>query len=99
MLNGEAEPEKLSAWVIFSRVVTFWAPSAVLKRCGFPAEDVIQAWREKLSLCFIISLICAVVVFLTLGLPYAFCPDSSRENIGTSLFSIGPAPGSNYAGN
>ncbi|KAJ9079704.1 hypothetical protein DSO57_1032694 [Entomophthora muscae] len=97
MLKGEPEPEKLSGWVIFSRIVTFWAPSAILKKCGFPADDVIQAWREKMSLCFIISLICAAVVFLTLGLPYAFCPDSSREYIGSSLMSIGPTGGSTAA--
>ncbi|KAI0224970.1 hypothetical protein L0F63_005457 [Massospora cicadina] len=83
MLSGDAEREKLDG--------------AILKWCGFPNDDVIQAWREKISLCFIISLICAVVVFLTLGLPYAFCPDSVRQNIRFSLMSIGPADGGEFA--
>ncbi|KAI0224699.1 hypothetical protein L0F63_006516 [Massospora cicadina] len=94
MLNGQAERKSLDAWVVFSRVVTFWAPSFVLRKLGFPHDDIIQAWREKIALCFIISLICATVAFLTLGLPYAFCPESLRQDVGDRLMAIGPASGS-----
>lgn len=97
MLKGDTEREPFDGWVIFSKVVSFWAPSFLLKKCGFPNEDIIQAWREKIALCFIISMICAMVAFLTLGLPYVFCPESARSNVGSQLMAIGPSSGSPFS--
>jgi chitin synthase len=92
MLDGAKERKPLAPWVIFSRVVTFWAPGAILKRVGLPAKDMQQAWREKFALCFIIACIMAVVVFITLFLPIVFCPVSSQENA-NKTYAVAALPG------
>ncbi|KAK9760887.1 hypothetical protein K7432_014654, partial [Basidiobolus ranarum] len=62
-----------SCWVIFSRIVTFYAPSPILSCCGMKTPDKRQAWREKIALCTIIFLLCSIVGFLTFGLQQVLC--------------------------
>ncbi|KAJ1678283.1 hypothetical protein EV182_004381, partial [Spiromyces aspiralis] len=71
---------KLTPWVIYSRIITFWAPSILLTKLGGMSNpSVQQAWREKIALVSIITFICAIVVFLTLFLPMVFCRGSQRH--------------------
>jgi chitin synthase len=81
MLDGSKERKPLDPWVVFSKIVTFWAPGFILKHTGFPAKDMQQAWREKVTLCFLICLICAAVVFLTLFLPKVLCTVEDQSNV------------------
>ncbi|TPX41830.1 chitin synthase [Synchytrium endobioticum] len=37
-------------------------------------QEVIQAWREKVALCSIVVLLCAILAFITFGLQTALCP-------------------------
>lgn len=68
------------AWVVFSRLVTFWAPSVLLSSIGGLKDKAVrQAWREKMALCFIIAILCAGVGFATVGLQRVLCPQSSQE--------------------
>ncbi|KAI9296884.1 hypothetical protein K502DRAFT_313744 [Neoconidiobolus thromboides FSU 785] len=94
---GEKDRSRFDGWVIFSQIVTFWAPSFILRRLGFPTPDVIQAWREKVTLCFIIMLICGLVVFLTFFLPKVFCDDATRKQLGSQqnykLYPVHPQSG------
>jgi chitin synthase len=77
---GPSRPS-VGAWVVFSRIITFWAPSFVLKQFGsFKDKATMQAWREKLALCFIIMILCAVVGFATVGLQKVPCPQVSAIN-------------------
>ncbi|KAJ2759014.1 Chitin synthase, class 3, partial [Coemansia nantahalensis] len=57
-----------SPWLTYCRVVTFWAPGAVLKCCGMPDPRMQLAWREKIGLVSIILTIMGVIAFLTFGL-------------------------------
>ncbi|CAG8435940.1 6900_t:CDS:2 [Diversispora eburnea] len=52
MLPGKKE-ESFDLWVFFSKVVTFWAPGALLSYTGLSDKQSQQAWREKIALCFI----------------------------------------------
>lgn len=81
----------LDPWRIFSRVVTFWAPGALLSSVGgMKDKQVQQAWREKMALCFIIAVMCAAIGFLTVGLQKVLCPESAQT---TGRFSrIGTQP-------
>ena len=81
----------LDPWRIFSRVVTFWAPGALLSSVGgMKDKQVQQAWREKMALCFIIAIMCAAIGFLTVGLQKVLCPESAQT---TGRFSrIGTQP-------
>ncbi|PVU84732.1 hypothetical protein BB560_007280 [Smittium megazygosporum] len=82
-----------SAWVIFSRAVTILVPGwALEKMAGLGTPEMRQAWREKVSLCFIIVLICGVIVFLTLCLSPVFCPGSVK-NVQYNLAMINKEPG------
>lgn len=81
----------LDAWRIFSRIVTFWAPSFLLESVvGLKDKEKRQAWREKISLCFIIAVMCAVVGFFTVGLQKVLCPDTAAtEGKYSSMGSVG----------
>jgi chitin synthase len=97
--SGTAAPGKpaatssFSAWVIFSRIITFWAPPFLLSSIGgFKDKATMQAWREKMALCFIVLLLCAVVGFATVGLQKVLCPQVSA--ISSHVYvRIGSVPG------
>ncbi|EGN99638.1 glycosyltransferase family 2 protein [Serpula lacrymans var. lacrymans S7.3] len=72
------------AWRLFSQVITFWAPSFVLSSIGgLRDKTMIQAWREKIALCFIIVLLCLAVGFITVGTQKVLCPSDSGNNPAT----------------
>ncbi|THH08153.1 hypothetical protein EW145_g2894 [Phellinidium pouzarii] len=74
------------AWTIFSRVITFWAPSALLSSIGgLRDKPVRQAWREKVALCFLALLLGGAVGFTTVGMQRVLCPADSDNN--TTRFS------------
>ncbi len=84
-----------NAWVFFSRVVTFWAPSVLLSSVGGLKDKAVrQAWREKMALCFIISILCGGVGFATVGLQRVLCPARTLEterfiSLGTTSGTLG----------
>ena len=79
------------AWVIFSRVVTFWAPPFMLSSLGGMKDpNVQQAWREKMGLCFIIAILCGIIGFLTVGLQKVLCPEQAQT--AGKYLSIGTQP-------
>jgi chitin synthase len=80
MLSGTDERKTMDVWVLTSRIVTFWAPGFILSACGMRDKAVQQAWREKVTLCFIIAVLCAIVAFLTLALPQTLCPASEGNS-------------------
>lgn len=57
-------------WAFFARALTCCVPEAFIRGCGVPN---IQAWREKIALCFIILIIQSVAAFITFGLQQVFC--------------------------
>ena len=70
-----------SAWRIFSRIVTFWAPDVVLSSVGgLKDASVRQAWREKITLCFIIAVLCGAVGFATVGFQRVLCPPDAQSD-------------------
>lgn len=73
------------AWVIFSRVVTFWCPGVILKSIGLKDKQTQQAWREKFALCFIAIVLGGVVGFATVGMQRVLCPSDNIND--TSRFS------------
>ena len=80
------------AWVLFSRIVTFWAPPFLLSSVGRMSEpQVQQAWREKMALCFIIAVLCTIVGFLTVGFQKVLCPETAQTT--SKYSSIGTEPG------
>lgn len=63
------------AWRIFSLLVTFWAPTFVLRSVGgLKGKGTVQAWREKVALCFIVLVLCGCVGFITVGFQKILCP-------------------------
>ncbi|CAG8810478.1 6261_t:CDS:2, partial [Racocetra persica] len=81
LLTGKKERKPFDLWVLFSRIVTFWAPNILLSKCGgFPDKQSSQAWREKVALCFIALVMGAIVAFLTVGFRPVLCPAESAKN-------------------
>ncbi|KAG0373310.1 hypothetical protein BGX24_011877 [Mortierella sp. AD032] len=78
MFKKRKEDEPASCWVICSRITTCWALPPLLKMCGMPDKQVQQAWREKVTLCFIILMIGGMVAFLTVGFSFLLCPTDQR---------------------
>ncbi|KAJ3024210.1 hypothetical protein HKX48_004483 [Thoreauomyces humboldtii] len=64
-------------WTWASRIMTCCFISPCLSACGKRDRAVQQAWREKVALCMIIAVMCACVVFITVGIQKVLCPDKS----------------------
>ncbi|KAI5118061.1 hypothetical protein M0805_006324 [Coniferiporia weirii] len=76
-----ADSSGWDVWTVFSRVVTFWAPSALLSSVGGLKDKLVrQAWREKFALCFIALLLGGVVGFTTVGMQRVLCPNDTSNN-------------------
>ncbi|KAI8820137.1 chitin synthase-domain-containing protein [Fimicolochytrium jonesii] len=76
----EPEPKKpLSAtrkrWLCCTWSLTWCFLPFCLSICGrMKQKDIQMAWREKLALCLIIFLMCAVLLLFIIGLPLVLCP-------------------------
>src|SRR6266511_887929 len=63
-----------TTWKLFSRIITFWAPGFLLSSIGGMKDKAVQqAWREKITLCFLIGVMCALVGFATVGFQKVLC--------------------------
>ncbi|KAJ3525587.1 hypothetical protein NM688_g8382 [Phlebia brevispora] len=93
--SAEATRTEWDPWVLFSRIITFWAPSFMLSSLGGMTDpQVQQAWREKMGLCFIIAILCCVIGFLTVGFQKVLCPPTAQTadkylTIGTDFDVLG----------
>ncbi|KAG2204357.1 hypothetical protein INT47_009399 [Mucor saturninus] len=67
-------------WVIFSRIVTFWALPPMLTAFKMGDASMQQAWREKMTLCFLIACMGGFVAFITIGLNSVLCPSDQSNN-------------------
>ncbi|TCD61971.1 hypothetical protein EIP91_007657 [Steccherinum ochraceum] len=73
-----SDDDSFDAWRLFSRIITIWAPDILLENLGGMTDpNVRQAWREKITLCFLIAVLCAVMGFLTVGFQKVLCPDTA----------------------
>lgn len=81
-----------STWRLFSHIVTFWAPAFLLSSVGGLKDKAVQqAWREKITLCVLIAIMCALVGFVTVGFQKVLCPLSNGSE---SIFlRVGTSPG------
>ncbi|MCJ1478074.1 hypothetical protein MMC13_006749 [Lambiella insularis] len=66
-------------WVAFVWAFTFWIPSFLLRHIGrMKRPDVRMAWREKLTLVFLIFLLNATVVFYIVEFGLLLCPNLNK---------------------
>lgn len=80
------------AWQIFSQVLTFWAPGFLLSSLGGLKDKATQqAWREKITLCFLIVLLCGAVGFATVGTQKVLCPETAASS--TQFVRLGTQSG------
>ncbi|CEG69562.1 Putative Chitin synthase [Rhizopus microsporus] len=82
LLTGKptASRSLFDPWVLFSRIVTFWALPPMLKAFKMGDAGMQQAWREKITLCFIIACMGGFVAFITIGLNSVLCPPEASLN-------------------
>jgi chitin synthase len=82
LLTGKptASQSAFDPWVLFSRIVTFWALPPMLTALKMGDASMQQAWREKMTLCFLIACMGGFVVFITIGLNSALCPPEQANN-------------------
>ncbi|OAD65823.1 glycosyltransferase family 2 protein [Phycomyces blakesleeanus NRRL 1555(-)] len=62
-------------WVILTWVCTWWIPSIFMSTCGgMRRSDIRMAWREKVTLCVLIFLLCAAMVWFIAFFGQLVCP-------------------------
>lgn len=62
-------------WLGFTRLITWWIPDKMLVHFGkMSIPEVRQAWREKVTLCFIILLFSSFMLFNVTMLAKLICP-------------------------
>jgi len=66
-------------WLRLTWGLTWWMPSFCLRRVGkMNRADIRMAWREKLAIFIMISLMCALVLFYIIVFGKLLCPDSAK---------------------
>ena len=81
LLTGKKESTTWDPWVLFSRIVTFWAPGPLLSSVGGLRDKASQqAWREKIALCSIAIILSGIVCFMTVGFTPVTCPASKVKS-------------------
>ena len=78
--SSQGTSRSLDWWVLSSYATTFWAPPGLLKLVGIKEKQSRQAWREKITLCWIAVILGGIVGFATMGLQRALCPDGGNES-------------------
>lgn len=82
----QQEPEEkvkvlTSWWAWLAFLMTCCIPNWFLRVCLRKRDAMVQqAWREKLSLCYIIFLMCGALAFITYGLNKTLCPTSDNNS-------------------
>lgn len=82
LLTGKTQKTRsfFDPWVLLSRIVTFWALPPMLKAMKMPDKNMQQAWREKITLCFLIACLGGIVAFITIGVSRVLCPPDQSTN-------------------
>lgn len=66
-------------WVRFVWFFTWWIPGFALSRMGgMKRPDVQMAWREKVTICILIFLSCALILFYILVFGRLLCPNQNK---------------------
>ncbi|KAK9477487.1 chitin synthase-domain-containing protein [Lipomyces japonicus] len=66
-------------WVTVVWAFTFWIPSFMLRYVGrMKRPDVRMAWREKITICFFICIMNAIIIFYMIWLGKILCPDFDK---------------------
>ncbi|PWN35402.1 uncharacterized protein FA14DRAFT_189370 [Meira miltonrushii] len=66
-------------WVRFTWFFTCCIPSKLLSSCGgMKRPDVQMAWREKVTICSLIFLACALILFNTIAVGHLVCPNMNK---------------------
>ncbi|WFD01439.1 chitin synthase [Malassezia obtusa] len=66
-------------WMRLTWALTWFIPNSVLTQVGgMKRPDVRMAWREKLTICMLIFLLCAVILFYIIGVGKLLCPDYNK---------------------
>jgi len=66
-------------WSMVANACTFYIPNVLLERFNKTDPGVQQAWREKVTLCTIILIICIISGFFTFGLGNIVCNSSTAK--------------------
>ncbi|KAJ7039261.1 glycosyltransferase family 2 protein [Mycena alexandri] len=91
--SGQSDYQGSNAWRITSLVLTFWAPGVLLDKLGgMHDKQIRQAWREKMALCIIIAIMCAVIAFITVGFQRVLCTNTTAVT-SDSFVGVGSIPG------
>lgn len=98
LLPKKSTSKVRSCWLAYVWLSTWWIPSCCLSHCGkMRSKDQRIAWREKISLFFIILLFCGIILFFIVGLGWIVCPVRRAMSVGeiqdhSKLSSSSPDP-------
>ncbi|KAF8509357.1 chitin synthase [Hysterangium stoloniferum] len=66
-------------WIVVVWICTWWIPSFLLHYIGrMKRPDIRFAWREKVTICFMIALLCATVLFYIIFFETLLCPNLNK---------------------
>ncbi|TBU06444.1 chitin synthase [Hamiltosporidium magnivora] len=70
--------KKLTPWRIITYITTFFIPNCILRLFNMSNPAVQQAWREKVTLCFLIFLGCMLLGFITYLMNILICKNNNQ---------------------
>ncbi|KZS98103.1 glycosyltransferase family 2 protein [Sistotremastrum niveocremeum HHB9708] len=73
-------------WVRFVWFMTWWIPSFLLSWIGrMKRPDIRMAWREKVTICMLIFLMCGIVIFYIIFFGRLLCPNFDKAWLPTEV--------------
>lgn len=67
-------------WIVVVWLCTWLLPTPLIRCClGTEDPQVIWNWREKVAWCWIVAILCAVLAFITYGLTFFVCDNSTTH--------------------
>lgn len=79
--STESKSFKRKIWEYTCSIATIIFPDFLLKGFGVKTQAAIMAWREKVTMCIIIAVLCVSMLFYVIVLPWMLCPDQKLLSI------------------
>ncbi|KAI3648403.1 hypothetical protein MP228_006257 [Amoeboaphelidium protococcarum] len=84
-MQAEEEEQEVSAvrrnWLRTVTFFTWFIPGRCLEYAGMKRADIQLAWREKVTLCILIVLLSALMLFFITGFTLIFCPTADQYTV------------------
>ncbi|KAI8877989.1 glycosyltransferase family 2 protein [Backusella circina FSU 941] len=92
--DDKKEPNVLTSWwAWWAFLCTCCFPPFIIKKCfGKTNKSMQQAWREKVTLCYLVAFLCGFLAYIIYGLNIDLCPQNRETYPYSKMIDGVPTP-------